>query len=141
MKTEKSCGAILFIHRNKEPYFLVIKHREDKGGHWDFPKGHVKKGETEEETALREVQEEVGLKAQIIPGFREAIRYNAAPDILKTVVFFLAKPLTEEVRCKPDEIETYKWLPYGEALRQFTHDNSRELLKKANAFLERQESS
>ncbi|HLD05659.1 MAG TPA: bis(5'-nucleosyl)-tetraphosphatase [Candidatus Nanoarchaeia archaeon] len=141
MKTEKSCGAIVFTHKNDPIQFLIIQHRKDKGGHWDFPKGHVEKGETEEETALREVLEETGLPVDLINGFREEIRYHPAADILKNVVFFLARASSENVMCSPNEIKTYKWLPYEEALKQFTFDNSRDLLKKANEFLDNRKSS
>ena len=58
MRKEKSCGALVVRRGAESPEILLIKHN---GGHWAFPKGHVEAGETEEETALREVQEETGL--------------------------------------------------------------------------------
>ena len=59
MTLEKSCGAIVFrkFHGNVE--ILLIKHAN--GGHWSFPKGHVEEGETEVETATREIFEETGI--------------------------------------------------------------------------------
>ena len=59
MTLEKSCGAIVFrkFHGNVE--ILLINHAN--GGHWSFPKGHVEDGETEVETATREIFEETGL--------------------------------------------------------------------------------
>ena len=63
MKHEKSCGAICYTREEGAPRVLVICHRY--GGHWAFPKGHVEAGESEEETAMREVREETGtLRAQ-----------------------------------------------------------------------------
>ena len=58
MKHEKSCGAICYTREEGAPRVLVICHRY--GGHWAFPKGHVEAGESEEETAMREVREETG---------------------------------------------------------------------------------
>ena len=59
MTHEKSCGGIVYrkFHGNTE--ILLIKHV--KSGYWSFPKGHVENGETEEETAKREIKEETGL--------------------------------------------------------------------------------
>ena len=54
MKYEKSCGAIIF----DKDKILVIQQKE---GHWGFPKGHVEEGETEVETAIREIKEETNL--------------------------------------------------------------------------------
>ena len=65
MNYEKSCGAIVFrkFHGNIE--LLLIKHAN--GGHWSFPKGHVEAGETEVETAIREIREETGIEVMIDP--------------------------------------------------------------------------
>jgi len=51
---EKSCGCII-INNGK---VLLVKQTK---GHWGFPKGHVEANETEEETAIREVKEELGI--------------------------------------------------------------------------------
>ena len=81
MNYEKSCGAIVFrkFHGNIE--LLLIKHAN--GGHWSFPKGHVEEGETEVETALREVHEETGLTIQLEEGFRQSVEYYPRPNIRK----------------------------------------------------------
>ena len=55
MTTEKSCGAVIF---NDEDKVLIVKHN---AGHWDFPKGHMEAGETETQTAIREVKEETNI--------------------------------------------------------------------------------
>ena len=55
MKNEKACGAVI---KNEEGKILLIF---QQNGFWGFPKGHVEEGETEPETAVREVFEETGL--------------------------------------------------------------------------------
>ena len=55
MEQEKSCGAIVINKNNK---ILLVHHN---AGHWDFPKGHIENGETEEQTAIREVKEETNI--------------------------------------------------------------------------------
>ena len=88
MREEKSCGAIVFRCPADKLEVLLLKHRN---GHWDFPKGHVEPGESEQETALREVREESGLTVEIAgAGFRQLIRYSPARDSMKDVVFFIA---------------------------------------------------
>ena len=58
MKKEKSCGAVVYRETGEQIEILLIRHKN--GGHWAFPKGHVEKKETEEDTALREIREETG---------------------------------------------------------------------------------
>ena len=63
MKKETSCGCIIF---DKETHSKVLIVYEKNRNFWGFPKGHIEEGETEIETALREVKEEVGLDVDII---------------------------------------------------------------------------
>ena len=67
MIIEKSCGAVVFTRTDAGIRYVIIQSLE---GYYGFPKGHCEKGESEEETALREVYEETGLRVRIIPGFR-----------------------------------------------------------------------
>lgn len=135
MEHEKSCGGIVFRASNGKIFFLVMKHKETHGGHWDFPKGHVEEVETEEQTAIREIHEEAGLNVNILSGFREEIEYSPKPDVMKTVVFFLAETDSLRVRYIFDEMDNHGWFEFDDAMKRLTHDNSRKILKKANEFL------
>lgn len=132
MKREKSCGVVIF-HKNAHIEYLILHY---PGGHWDFPKGHVEKGEKEEETALREAKEETGLEASIVPGFRETISYffRHGELISKDVIYFLAEAKSRQVKLS-FEHKGFKWLPFDEARNQITFENSKKVLKKANNFL------
>jgi len=144
MKTEKSCGAIVFRREDGKIKYLTIRHikrkghpwRPPEGGHWDFPKGHVEGKETEKETAEREIFEESGLKVKFIDGFRETIQYISAKKMLKTVVFFLAEAESGEVTLGEDEHDAYEWLEYEDMLKKLTYDKPKMVLKKAHEFLE-----
>lgn len=105
-------------------------------GHWDFPKGHVEKGESERETALREVWEETGLQATIISGFRETVTYLIKGYIAKEVVYFLGYPHSREVKIQAEEISDFAFLPYEAARKRLTFESNRQLLDKAQAFVE-----
>jgi 8-oxo-dGTP pyrophosphatase MutT (NUDIX family) len=149
MTKEKSAGAIIF---HKKPlnmardekakiYYLLLHYTS---GHWDFPKGHIEEGESEEEAARREIKEETGIQdIKFIPGFKEKISYffrktyegkKKPPLVFKEVVFYLAKTQEEKVKISREHIG-YKWLSYGKAIEQITFKNSKEILKKANGFV------
>ena len=68
MTFEKSCGAIVYRKHHGNTEILLIKHINS--GHWSFPKGHMEQGESETETALREIKEETGLDVLLDPTFR-----------------------------------------------------------------------
>ena len=55
---EKSCGAVVFTRLNGEIKYVII---QSLAGYYGFPKGHMEAGESEKQTALREVYEETGL--------------------------------------------------------------------------------
>lgn len=144
LKHEKSCGAL--VYRKQENgngiQFLLIRHRSDgqSEGHWSFPKGHVERGETEVQTALREVYEETGLTIQLLKGFRQCVEYYPKPNIHKQVIYFLGQPADPEemVVLQEEEVSEAKWLSMEEACRQVTFDNDRKLLNQADAFLSAQ---
>lgn len=132
MKQEKSCGAVLFRGGFNRTYLILHSTR----GHHTLCKGHVESDETEHETAVREIGEETGLRVEFIDGFREVITYSLSPDRVKDVVFFLAKALDGPVICQPDEVADASFLPLEQALERLTHTSDREVLSKADRFLQ-----
>ena len=82
---EKSCGAVVLID-NK---VLIVK---QNSGFYGFPKGHMEKGESETETACREVLEETNVDIEIIDDKRYTINFILDNGIKKEVVYFIAKP-------------------------------------------------
>lgn len=134
MGREISAGVILVRNNPRREYLLL-----DYGSHWDFPKGHIEPGEDPQTTAARELQEETGIRdARIVPGFKESMRYfyrKAGEGMLKVVIFFLAETPTGEVTLS-HEHSGYVWLPYEDALKRLTFKNARDLLAKAQAFLD-----
>jgi len=137
MLYEVSAGAVLFRREGKKIKYLLLHY---ESGHWDFPKGHIEKGETKEETVLREVEEETGIKdIKIIPSFEERIEYFYKKEnetLKKHVYFFLCETREKKVKLS-FEHKNFVWLDYEQALKKITYPSSKKLLKKAHTFLSR----
>lgn len=134
MNKEKSCGAVVYRKLDTGIEYLVIKSKAH--GDWGFPKGHMEKGESEQETAKREVLEETGLSVTLIDEFRTTVEYTMPNGIPKEVVYYIGKASAEHaVKIQQEEIREYKWLKFNEILRLITFENTREVLRRVNNFL------
>ncbi|MBI2577691.1 MAG: NUDIX domain-containing protein [Candidatus Wildermuthbacteria bacterium] len=142
MTKEKSAGAVVYyMVQQNEPLYLLLHYPSSmkaKDEYWDFPKGHIEKGEEEQEAARREIGEETGLKDVVFQeGFQELIHYYfqfQGKKISKDVVFFLAQTKKSDVSIS-FEHKGFVWLPYEQALKRLKYDNAKNILKKAQAFL------
>jgi len=134
MPKEVSAGAIVF-RRDKGIKYLLLKYEE---GHWDFAKGHIEKGEDEETTVRREVEEETGIKQiDFIKDFKEKIHYFFRAEgktIYKEVFFYLVETKEEKVKLSFEHIG-YEWLDYEKALERLTYKNAKVILEKADKSL------
>ena len=133
MKYEKSCGAA--VYRRAECGLLILVEWMRKG-HVSIPKGHVEGGETEGETALREIREETGLRVTLDEGFRRVVQYSPKEGVLKDVVFFAAEYAGGEIQVQPEEVAMAKFLPLSEAVEAMTYDTDRDTLRALAAYLE-----
>ncbi|MBN2504839.1 MAG: NUDIX domain-containing protein [Bacilli bacterium] len=134
MKLEKSCGAVVYRKDGEETRYLIIHMNL---GHWSLPKGHVEAGETEIQTARREILEETGLSVSINEEFRKIVEYPPHPGIWKQVVFFLAESVSEEIVLQATELQDAKWLDYSEAIDKLTFKSDKEVLASAEVFINR----
>lgn len=135
MKHEKSCGAVVVRKAGRSFQVLLIQHVN--GGHWAFPKGHVEQGETEAETARREIREETGLRVALDTGFRSMTTYCPDRETTKDVVYFMAVPQDDTLSLQREEVRNAGWYSFGEAAKTVTYVNDREVLKSAAAYLQR----
>ena len=133
MKEEVSAGVILF--NELDGRFLLLNYPSK---HWDFVKGKMEEGETFHETALRETDEETGIKdVEFLDGFKEEIEYYFRADnqdIHKKVIFFLGKTKTTDIILSHEHLD-FIWLDYNNALDKITYKNAKDLLKKSKEFL------
>lgn len=111
---ELSCGCIV-VDGDKILLEREISRHGDR--FWSFPKGHIEPGETEEQTALRETKEEVGLDVEIID--KNPIDNNYFlhdGKILKRVAHFLARPTgSRELKLQAEEVEQARFMSLAEA--------------------------
>lgn len=134
MKHEKSCGAVVFTRTEGSVRYVLI---EQHGGVFGFPKGHVEGNETEEQTALREIHEEVHLSPRLIGGFRETEEYllPGEEEISKTVVYFLAEYSGQEIVIQPEELVGAPVVSYEEAMELLKFEGKKRILKAAHEYL------
>jgi 8-oxo-dGTP pyrophosphatase MutT (NUDIX family) len=136
MPFEQSCGVVMF-HREKG--FLLLRYTY---GHWGFVKGNIEEGESEEETCLREIEEETGIQREsiyVLTEFHEKINYFYIKEkkrIYKKVTYLLAETVSNEIKLSYEHTE-YVWLPYEKALKKITFKNDKNILKKAMETLEK----
>ena len=133
MSYEKSCGAVVFRKYHGNIELLLIKHVV--GGHWSFPKGHVEPGETEEQTALREIKEETGIDVELNTSCREVVSYSPKRDTTKDVIYFLGKAKTFQYTPQEEEIAQIKWVEINLAHSFLTYDNDKQLVNKAKPMI------
>ena len=137
MKREKSCGAIVFTQENGVRQYVII--RETYEGACGFPKGHMEAGETERETALREVKEETGLDVVLYDDFRltdeHPLTREGRPDDMKTNVFFLAEYRDQVLRAQETEVIEVLLMDYTNAMESIQYECSKRLLSEAENYL------
>jgi len=139
-RDERSAGFLIFHRRPgvappADLRFLLL----DYGRHWDFAKGHVDPGETDMQTAVRELREETGIREfRPVPDFQQEIVYffrSARHGLIrKTVVFFLAEVTRPDVILSEEHV-AYDFLPFEQAVKRATFAAVKELLRAAHARL------
>ncbi len=134
MKYEKSCGAVVFTRINGQVKFALVQQLH---GFYSFPKGHVEKGETEQETALREIYEEIYITPTLIDGFRTVDEHPIPnkPGVIKQVVYFLGEYTDQEIVFQREELLSAPLVSYEEAMDLFEYESSKRILNEAYRFI------
>ncbi len=129
---ERSCGAVVWRKRGGRRHYLIIQNRS---GHNGFPKGHMEYGETEVDTAKREILEETSLEVELDTSFRAEYRYLVDGYIHKSALYFLASYDGGDFRPQKGEVFGIWLLPYEEALEQLDYEQDRRVLRLAEKKL------
>ncbi|MCS7178203.1 MAG: NUDIX hydrolase [Anaerolineae bacterium] len=132
---EISAGGVVFRQTETGAVEVVLVATPD--GRWALPKGLVEKGESLEAAALREVQEETGLEAEVVERL-DPIEYwywwkegDQQVRHHKKVYFFLMACRGGDVARHDREVEEARWFPLDEAIHQAAHRTERQVLQQA----------
>lgn len=133
-----SAGGV--VYRKEGTQFKICLIAKKKQRVWALPKGRVDPGETPEQTAVREVHEETGLLTEV-KGLVDQIDYHfywRENETLyhKMVYFYLMAPVGGELSPNDPEADLARWFSVGDAYRQLTYLNEKEILRKAQRLLE-----
>lgn len=130
---EKSAGVIIYQEIDSEIKYLIVKTKIQQV--WGFPKGHLEDNETEKEAAIREVYEEVGLKVEMIEGFKESIQFIMHNGKEKKVSYFISKTNESNLEYIDNTIDSHLWLNYNELLTKLEYEDIKIIFKKAHKFI------
>lgn len=137
-KIEISAGGIVYKKEGEKILWLTTQHSQHKG--WGFPKGLIGDNhaeESKEEAALREVEEEGGIKAKI--SYREPVQVNYNYRfkeflVKKTVYYFLMEYVSGDPKNHDWEVSDAKFLPEHELKKILTYTSDQEAFEKMLTF-------
>ncbi len=138
VRFEYSSGVLLFSYRNGKRVFLILK----RGRSFDIPKGHIERGESSFTAAIRETEEETGIRAEPDRFFRHMLEYwfyNKGERTKKKAVVFLAEaPKGSKVIVSKEHSE-YAWMTIEQCMRRLKYETHKSLISHADTYLNRLE--
>jgi 8-oxo-dGTP pyrophosphatase MutT (NUDIX family) len=134
---ETSAGGLVVDH---EKSIAAVIGRLDRRGRllWSLPKGHIEEGETPEQAAVREVQEETGIVGEVLAPLGTIDFWFVAEDrrVHKTVHHFLLRATGGELSDIDVEVTEVAWVPLDELETRLAYADERRLVRRATAMLE-----
>ena len=138
--TATSAGGIVVRYESGQPWLVVGSRRRERDGRtWTLPKGTPNPGESRDQTAIREVEEETGLEVRIT-GPLDSIEYwfvQSGTRIHKTVHYFLMEPVGGDLARHDHEFDEVRWVPFATAPTMLTFETERALVARAAERLAR----
>jgi 8-oxo-dGTP diphosphatase len=120
----RAAGGVVRRGTRDDPEVLLV-HRPSYGD-WSLPKGKLKPGETDEECALREVEEETGVCCEL-EGELGTSSYTDAQGRPKTVRYFAMRPVSGSFT-SGEEVDEIRWLPREAAVALLTYESDRRIV-------------
>jgi 8-oxo-dGTP pyrophosphatase MutT (NUDIX family) len=137
MKREFSAGGVLVRRLRGEWVFAAIRPAGKPEGLWALPKGRIDRGESPEETAVREVAEETGARGSSV-GKLGDIRYVftwSGERVFKVVSFYLVRYSRGRLGDLPSatahEVADVRWLPLADGPSLLAYKGEQEMAAKA----------
>jgi len=122
---EKSCGVLPYRIVNGQQEFLLVF--ETFSQRWSLPKGHTEAGETDIQTAQRELYEETGLTAKLDTSRCASTEYPISSFARKEVIFYLGE-VAGVPKVREGEIDKYKWVT-AEELKDYLFPDTLKICK------------
>jgi len=137
-QVEKAVSAGGVVFRRGDRGLEVIICGRDSDGVWGLPKGTPNDGESTEETALREVSEETGLRVRILKkvGVVEYWFARGGNRYHKWVHHFLMEPTGGDPSMHDHEYDRVEWRPIEDAMKTLTFKNEIQMVAKAREMVE-----
>ncbi|WP_040787696.1 NUDIX hydrolase [Nocardia paucivorans] len=142
---ETSAGGLVVdgLDGPPEQRVAALIGRTDRRGRllWSLPKGHIEEGETSEQTAIREVAEETGIRGVVVAELG-SIDYWFVTDgrrVHKTVHHFLLRSVGGELSDADVEVTQVAWVPLSELDSRLAYADERRLAEVANRLIDRME--
>jgi 8-oxo-dGTP diphosphatase len=123
----RAAGAVVWRRRDDRVEMLLV-HRP-KYGDWSLPKGKNKSAESDEDCAVREVEEETNLRVKLGPEL--ASTAYLANGGLKRVRYWLAEAERADDAGPRNEVDDVAWLPADEVESRLTHERDRKVVRSA----------
>jgi len=135
---KRVCGCVPF-RRSQDGVELLVVRNIFGEPHWEFPKGVQEKGESDEETALRELKEETGLVGTLgsaLPEEHYVRRIPGTPEESRTLVYFLCELTADkEPTLAEDEVDAYRWCTPAEAAELVTYESMKRVARAASDYM------
>lgn len=135
-RNEVSAGGVVYRLNKEDIEVLICK---DAGyQRWVLPKGLVRKNESFENAALREVKEEVGVEARIIQSLGEPEKYIYVARgirVFKSVHYFLMEYISGNEQEHDTEMDEVRWVKLAEAIEMLAYPQAKDLLKRCQNIL------
>jgi len=135
---EVSAGGLVVDRTGDQPVAALIG-RKDRRGRllWSLPKGHLEAGETAPEAAVREVEEETGIKGRVVAELGTIDYWFVAEGqrIHKTVHHYLLEASGGELSDEDVEVDEVAWVPLTELRERLAYAGERRLADAAAELL------
>jgi 8-oxo-dGTP pyrophosphatase MutT (NUDIX family) len=138
-KVEETSAGGLVVDRTEGAPRVALIGRVDRRGRllWSLPKGHVEAGETHEDAAVREVEEETGIRGRVLAALGTIDYWFVAEDrrIHKTVHHYLLEASGGELSDEDIEVDEVAWVPLTELRDRLAYAGERRLADTAAGLL------